>query len=91
MAGSGVLGGRASGSKLACLEAELLQQIRDYYVCHQSFRSSCLRKRPCTCCPLTGRFGMDGWVWVAVKELNLGYYIGETLLFTIYTHCGNLI
>ena len=29
--------------------------------------------------------------WVAVKELNLSYYIGETLLFTIYTHYGNLI
>ena len=25
-------------------------------------------------------------IWVAVKELNLSYYIGETLLFTIYTH-----
>ena len=30
-------------------------------------------------------------VWVAVKELKLSYYIGETLLFTIYTHYGNLI
>ena len=29
--------------------------------------------------------------WVAVKELNSSYYIGETLLFTIYTHYGNLI
>ena len=29
--------------------------------------------------------------WVVVKELNLSYYIGETLLFTIYTHYGNLI
>ena len=31
-------------------------------------------------------------VWVAVKELNLSYYIGETLLSTIYiyTHYGNL-
>ena len=29
--------------------------------------------------------------WVAVKELQLSYYIGETLLFTIYTHNGNLI
>ena len=29
--------------------------------------------------------------WVAVKELNLSYYIGESLLFTIYTHYGNLI
>ena len=29
-------------------------------------------------------------VWVAVKELKLSYYIGETLLFTIYTHYGNL-
>ena len=28
--------------------------------------------------------------WVAVKELKLRYYIGETLLFTIYTHYGNL-
>ena len=29
--------------------------------------------------------------WVAVKELDLSYYIGETLLFTIYSHYGNLI
>ena len=29
--------------------------------------------------------------WVAVKELKLSYYIGETLLFTIYTHYGHLI
>ena len=29
--------------------------------------------------------------WVAVKELKLSYYIGETLLFTIYSHYGNLI
>ena len=29
--------------------------------------------------------------WVAVKELNLSYYIGETLLFTISTHYGNFI
>ena len=27
--------------------------------------------------------------WVAVKELKLGYYIGESLLFTIDTHYGN--
>ena len=30
-----------------------------------------------------------GIYWVAVKELQLSYYIGETLLFTIYTHYGN--
>ena len=30
--------------------------------------------------------------WVAVEELKLSYHIGETLLlFTIYTHSGNLI
>ena len=29
--------------------------------------------------------------WVAVKELNLSYYIGETLLFTIDTPYDNLI
>ena len=29
--------------------------------------------------------------WVAVEELKLSYYIGETLLFTLYTHYGNLI
>ena len=29
--------------------------------------------------------------WVAVKELNLSYYIRETLVFAIYTHYGNLI
>ena len=27
--------------------------------------------------------------WVAIQELKLSYYIGETLLFTIYTHYGN--
>ena len=32
-----------------------------------------------------------GLSWVAVKELKLSYYIGETLLFSIYTHYGNLI
>ena len=30
-------------------------------------------------------------LWVAVKELNLSYYIGETLSLTVYTHYGNLI
>ena len=30
-------------------------------------------------------------IWVAVKELKSSYYIGETLLFTTYTHYGNLI
>ena len=29
--------------------------------------------------------------WVAVKEIKLSYYIGETLLFTTYTHYSNLI
>ena len=29
-------------------------------------------------------------VWVAIKELKLKNYIGETLLFIIYTHYGNL-
>ena len=28
---------------------------------------------------------------LTVKELNLSYYIGETLLVTIYTHYGNFI
>ena len=28
--------------------------------------------------------------WVAVKELNLSYYIGGTILITICTHYGNL-
>ena len=32
--------------------------------------------------------GLD---WVAVKELKLNYSIGATLLFTIYSHYGNLI
>ena len=30
-------------------------------------------------------------IWVAVKELTLSYYIGETPVFTIYTHYGNFI
>ena len=29
--------------------------------------------------------------WVAVKELNVGYYFGETILITIDTNYGNLI
>ena len=29
--------------------------------------------------------------WVAVKELEFSNYIGESLLFTICTHYGNLI
>ena len=29
--------------------------------------------------------------WVAVKELNLSYYSGDTILIAIYTHYGNLI
>ena len=29
--------------------------------------------------------------WVAVKELELSYSLGETLLFTIYTHYGYLV
>ena len=28
---------------------------------------------------------------IGIKELKLSYYIGETLLFTIYTHYGNLV
>ena len=32
---------------------------------------------------------LHGDYWVAVKELKLSYYIGETLLFTIYAHYGN--
>ena len=28
---------------------------------------------------------------LGIKELELSYYIGETLLFTICTHYGNLI
>ena len=31
-----------------------------------------------------------GEIW-GFKELKLSYYIGETLLFTIYTNYGNLI
>ena len=37
------------------------------------------------------KWKMQDHCWVAVKELKLSYYIGETLLFTIYTHYGNLI
>ena len=29
--------------------------------------------------------------WVAVKELNLSYYSGETVLITLYTHYVNLV
>ena len=32
----------------------------------------------------------SGISWVAVKELKLSYYIRDTLLFSIYTHYGNL-
>ena len=32
-----------------------------------------------------------GNFWVAVKELKLSYYVGETLLIPVYTQYGNLI
>ena len=35
--------------------------------------------------------GMFPKNWVAVKELSLSYYLGETILFTMYTHYGNFI
>ena len=31
-----------------------------------------------------------GGIW-GFKELKFSYYIGGTILFTIYTHYGNLI
>ena len=31
-----------------------------------------------------------GGIW-GFRERKLSYYIGETLLFTIYTHYGNLV
>ena len=40
---------------------------------------------------LHAAFAGLGFSWVAVRELSLSYYTGETLLFTIYTHYGNLI
>ena len=43
------------------------------------------------CVERNRRMLLYGIYWVAVKELKLSYYIGETLLFTIYTHYGNLI
>ena len=39
-------------------------------------------------------YGKSHWpskYWVAVKELSLRYYIGELLLLSTFTHCGNLI
>ena len=43
-------------------------------------------------CPDPGKMMGKTTNWVAVKELKLSYYVGETLLFfTIYTHYGNLI
>ena len=41
------------------------------------------------------RLKLSKMYWVAVTELNLCYYSGETLIFTIYiykyTHDGNVI
>ena len=34
---------------------------------------------------------LGSFYWVAVKEINLSYYVGGTILITIYTHYGNLI
>ena len=33
---------------------------------------------------------METWGIKGSKEINLSYYIGETLVFTMYTHYGNL-
>ena len=29
--------------------------------------------------------------WIAVKEFNVSYYIGETILNSIHTHYGDVI
>ena len=48
--------------------------------------STILSWRSWTLTPLRKRMTheREGLNWVAVKELKLSYYIGETLLFTIY-------
>ena len=33
--------------------------------------------------------GMETGGSIGFVELNLSYYTGETLSFTIYTHCGH--
>ena len=50
----------------------------------------CLGPRTCVCIARHERIWAQDWV--AVKELKLSYYIGETL-FTIYiyTHYGNFV
>ena len=30
-------------------------------------------------------------IWAAVQELHLRYFIGQTILITIYSHYGSLI
>ena len=40
---------------------------------------------------MPGYLKLVPFIWVAVKELKLSYSFGETSLFTIYTHYGNLI
>ena len=52
------------------------------------------RTQPSTVLPGDSPVHSNPWLglyWVAVKELKLSYSIGEALLFTIYTHYGNLI
>ena len=66
-------------------------QVRDY--CLLRFGMAQVAAK--TCSPLGCAFQELTFKvpqnWVAVKELKLSYYIAETLLFTIYTHYGNLI
>ena len=33
--------------------------------------------------------GLNSFAWVAGKKLHLSYSVGEIILITIYTHCGN--
>ena len=55
----------------------------------ESVKKSNIRTRMCSIGMMSPcEAGKD---WVAVKELKLSYYIGETLLFTTYTNYGNLI
>ena len=86
---------RSSVCRWSCLAKDMTCELHDevaagsQFVTH--FTGRVLERLALSNTPINTKAPRRSFNWVAVKELKLSYYIGETLLFSIYTHYGNLI
>ncbi|CAE7717973.1 TYRAAT2 [Symbiodinium pilosum] len=79
------------GCRMVDMTCELHDEVAagSQFVTH--FTGRVLERLALSNTPINTKAPRRSFNWVAVKELKLSYYIGETLLFSIYTHYGNLI